>query len=110
MLTHVLLLQSISVAMSLMHPRLYFASAAENNFVPVGCCATSMQSDKVLYLDHGSAIIIWSGTDATGASFDHERACARRVSKLSAAGRCPRPLVLEVTESTSMARWLQVCI
>ena len=31
---------------------------------------TSMQSDKVLYMDHFSVIMIWSGDATTGAEFD----------------------------------------
>ena len=98
---------NISDAMALMDPMLYFAAEAVADFRRVGCYETSLQSGHILFLDHHSTLIIWSGADTDGAKFEPIRETARRVAAAAADGRCPRPLVLEVVEGTSMTRWLQ---
>lgn len=91
----------------LVFPRLFFAAASTDAFIEVACDDTSMQSDKVLVLDNLSCLIVWSGAGATDKAQNASREAATAYVKALAAERCPRPLVLSVKESSSMARWLQ---
>ena len=76
----------------LIAPQLFFAAAPPREFKAVECYETSMQSDKVLYLDHFSTIIIWSGADTDTDEHDTIRHAALDRAQAAAANRTPQPL------------------
>ena len=76
----------------LIAPQLFFAAAPPREFKAVECYETSMQSDKVLYLDHFSTIIIWSGADTDTDEHDTIRQAALDRAQAAAASRTPQPL------------------
>jgi protein transport protein SEC23 len=68
----------------------------------------ALQSNRILFLDHQTQILIWSGSEVTGPQFNsYRKACQDRANGQSA-HRLPKPEILSFNEGSSASRWLQV--
>eukprot|EP00457_Paulinella_chromatophora_P003722 gb/GEZN01003730.1/.p1 GENE.gb/GEZN01003730.1/~~gb/GEZN01003730.1/.p1 ORF type:complete len:560 (+),score=132.44 gb/GEZN01003730.1/:377-2056(+) len=66
----------------------------------------ALQSNRILYLDHHTHVLIWSGRRVAGTEFDAFREACRQRAIQTTQRRLPAPEVLCVSEGSSGARWL----
>jgi len=67
----------------------------------------SLQSDKVLILDHHTDIFIWSGLKRSSNDYNYLREYCLNYIHSQITHRFPQPNIMLFKEGTSMARWLQ---
>jgi len=96
----------LHMALTLIAPKLYFASAgdpAAGSYTEVGADTLSMQSERVLFMDAGTEIFVWHGIG------DYDKGAlltATRAAQAMSCERLPAAEVMSLKEHSSMARWL----
>eukprot|EP00808_Paulinella_micropora_P000105 g81702.t1 len=64
------------------------------------------ESERILYLDHHTHVLIWSGKLVAGADYEAIRAACRQRAMQTTQNRLPAAEVSEFVEGSSAARWL----
>lgn len=89
------------ILVPLMHS---FNTNGDVHIVPTQTLA--MQSDKILFLDNHTTIIVWSGREVCGPTFNFYRDACRSKAESLSRRRLPYPEVIVCSEGTSAARQL----
>lgn len=66
-----------------------------------------LQSNRILFLDHHTQVLVWSGAHVAGPAFDVFRSACQQRAAANSANRLPCPRVLVFKERSSAARWMQ---
>jgi len=91
-------------SLRMVDPKMYEIQTGE--WIEVPLTTLALQSKNILYVDHHTHILIWSGQDAVGPQFDHIRDLALREAHNVSASRFPQPQIMLFNEGSSMSRFL----
>jgi hypothetical protein len=83
---------------------LSFNSAGDLKQLPL--ITLSLDSNRILFMDCHSHILVWSGLNVTHGSYDVFRDVCLSRALVSSQSRLPQPIVLCFNEGDSNARWL----
>eukprot|EP00026_Physarum_polycephalum_P002452 Phypoly_transcript_02458.p1 GENE.Phypoly_transcript_02458~~Phypoly_transcript_02458.p1 ORF type:complete len:897 (+),score=111.23 Phypoly_transcript_02458:48-2738(+) len=91
-------------SLRMVDPKMYEIQTGE--WIEVPLTTLALQSKNILYLDHHTQILVWSGQDAVGPQFDHIRDLALREAHNVSSTRFPQPQIMLFNEGSSMSRFL----